>query len=332
MKILVIQTSFPGDAILSLPFLQELHKRNPEATIDIVATPANKEIFLSSPVVQEVFVLDKRGSQKKIHDTILFAKELHKKKYNTLYALHRSFRTAILSYFVNAEKSIGFSNASMKFIYDETVPYLFRKHEAERNLAFLKEAISEIPLPLLQVNDEQRERLGKLLPMDRKRIIAVAPSSQWETKKYPFEHFRKIIEFLLNKNYNIIILGSASEREYCDKLISGTDAINLAGLTSFSESRELLTHCSLLISNDSSAAHLGVSANIPVLMIYCSTVPEFGFYPYHSKGSYISYDKLQCKPCGIHGHKECPLRHFHCGKLLDPAEILVKAEAMIEQD
>ena len=51
----------------------------------------------------------------------------------------------------------------------------------------------------------------------------------------------------------------------------------------------------------------------PVLTIYCSTVPEFGFYPYNKKSSYISFNDLNCKPCGIHGYEKCPIKSFDCG-------------------
>ena len=95
------------------------------------------------------------------------------------------------------------------------------------------------------------------------------------------------------------------------------------------ESIELLKRVEILISNDSAPTHLGVCADIPVLTIYCSTVPEFGFYPYNKKSSYISYDDLECKPCGIHGLKECPIKTFNCGNLIEPLQVFMKIKEML---
>jgi heptosyltransferase-2 len=52
----------------------------------------------------------------------------------------------------------------------------------------------------------------------------------------------------------------------------------------------------------------------PVIAYFCSTKPEFGFGPLStvSKVVQINYD-LKCRPCGLHGKKECPEQHFKCG-------------------
>lgn len=100
------------------------------------------------------------------------------------------------------------------------------------------------------------------------------------------------------------------------------------GKLSIIESLELLKNCELLLSNDSAPTHLGVAADIPVLTIYCSTIPEFGFYPYHNKGEYIS-NHLTCKPCGIHGHNKCPIKTFECGISLNPKVVIKKMDEML---
>jgi heptosyltransferase-2 len=92
---------------------------------------------------------------------------------------------------------------------------------------------------------------------------------------------------------------------------------------------ELLKKAKILISNDSAPTHLGMCADIPVLTIYCSTLPEFGFYPYNKKSQYLSYNNLACKPCGIHGYDECPLKNFACGNNLKSSFVISKIEEMV---
>ena len=69
--------------------------------------------------------------------------------------------------------------------------------------------------------------------------------------------------------------------------------------------------------------------DIKVLTLYCSTVAEFGFYPYNSKSKYLSFDNLKCKPCGIHGFKECPINTFDCGNKLKPEIVIEEAEKLL---
>jgi heptosyltransferase-2 len=63
-SILVIQTAFLGDAILTLPMLKKLRDRNPDAQIDVLAIPSTTEIFSAAPYVDNVIVVDKKGKQK----------------------------------------------------------------------------------------------------------------------------------------------------------------------------------------------------------------------------------------------------------------------------
>jgi heptosyltransferase-2 len=46
----------------------------------------------------------------------------------------------------------------------------------------------------------------------------------------------------------------------------------------------------------------------------------------------LSYDKLDCKPCGIHGYKECPVKSFDCGYKLIPEDILKEVEKMLGEN
>jgi heptosyltransferase-2 len=54
--------------------------------------------------------------------------------------------------------------------------------------------------------------------------------------------------------------------------------------------------------------------NAPVTAFFCSTVPEFGFGPLSDDAKIIQIqEKLECRPCGLHGHAACPKGHFKCG-------------------
>ncbi len=77
---------------------------------------------------------------------------------------------------------------------------------------------------------------------------------------------------------------------------------------------------------------MGMTADIKVLTIYCSTVADFGFYPYNLASRFISYDDLDCKPCGIHGYNNCPIKTFDCGLKLVPKTIIKTMEEMLNDN
>jgi heptosyltransferase-2 len=334
-KILVIQTAFPGDAILTLPFIQELKKRRPEYHIHVLCIPQTEELFEASPSVDLVIPYDKNGKQKSFLSFIKFLKELKSNKYEIVYSPHRSLRSALIAIALSAKDSFGFENSALRYAFKNTVRYEPEAHEVKRNLEFLQvdyNADKWRILPEIEISEETKYKVSSFLSEKKiNEFITIAPGSVWETKKYPVEYYINIVDYLLQKNYQIVLIGGKQDRDLCEQL-KQNDQKNVhitAGDFSFIDTIELLKHTTLLICNDSAPTHLGMCANISVLTIYCSTVPEFGFYPYNERSEHISYDELFCKPCGIHGFSVCPLNHFNCAKLLYPNMVIEKAEKMI---
>lgn len=128
-----------------------------------------------------------------------------------------------------------------------------------------------------------------------------------------------------------MLIGGKSDATLCGNILSNFEngVISAAGEFSIIESIEILKNCELLICNDSAPTHMAMCADIPVVTIYCSTVPAFGFSPYNKKSITVSYDDLECKPCGIHGHNKCPINSFDCANKLLPEKIIDKIEEVI---
>ena len=334
-KILVIQTAFPGDAILTLPFVQELKKQKPDFSIEVLCIPLTAQIFEASPHIDSVIQLDKKGKHKSLFSFLKFVRELKQSKYSVVYSPHRSLRSAIITLILSVNESYGFQNSSLMFAFKKCVKYDPSVHEVRRNLEFLNQDFDDKNwriLPEVFVSDESKKKVSEFLKeKNLKSFITIAPGSVWETKKYPSEYFRKVIEYFVNQNFQVVLAGGSEDKSICSELQQGFEnSVHISsGEFSFIETVELLKHSSLLICNDSAPTHLGMCADIPVLTIYCSTVPEFGFYPYNDQSNYLSFDELNCKPCGIHGYHSCPITSFLCAKLLEPDLVIEKAKKLI---
>ncbi len=333
-KFLVLQTAFLGDAILTLPFIQALKTINPDAVIDVITIPADEPIFLSSPYVNKVFVLEKQGRQKGLLDTIRFARNFARQDYTRLYSLHRSFRSSLISWFTGIPERFGYANSIMSFVYKHRIKYRYDYHEVRRHLAFLDYEDCNINWkikPEMRVTEEQLSEVETVLSPIAKKIkrIALAPGSVWQTKRYPEEYFLEIIKYFCNKDYNILLLGGANETGLCDRLTISDAVHNLAGRLSVVESKLAIESAEILVTNDSASTHIGMAADAKTLTLYCSTTPAIGFFPYNAKSAWLSYDEPGCKPCGIHGYKKCPLGHFNCAHGLPPEEVINKMESML---
>ena len=114
-KILIIQTAFPGDVILTLPLLQVLKRELPDSNIDFICIPKTAEILEGNPLINELIVYDKKKSGIKGFSKLI--RKLRKAKYDILISPHRSFRSSLISYFSDARKKISFDKSALSFLY-----------------------------------------------------------------------------------------------------------------------------------------------------------------------------------------------------------------------
>ncbi|MCX6149394.1 MAG: glycosyltransferase family 9 protein [Ignavibacteriales bacterium] len=326
-RILVIQTAFIGDAVLTLPMLQKLKETFPDCQLDVICNPVTEEIFLASPFVNSVIVYDKRGKQKSFFQLLKFVKIIRNKHYTRIYSLHRSFRSALIVMLSNVRETYGFTNSSFRYVYKNLTPYNLNHHEVKRDLDLIGFDSSNEKwkiLPIISVNEVIKKNVETfLLDFKDKNLVAVAPGAVWETKKYPAEYFSELIKFLKDNNFTVVLIGSQSDSSLCENIATKFDGgvISSAGKFSVPGTVQLLRSCELLITNDSAPTHFAMAANIPAITIYCSTIAGFGFYPYTKNSCTISYNELKCKPCGIHGYKSCPIKTFDCAHKLEIEKI-----------
>jgi heptosyltransferase-2 len=329
-KILIIQTAFPGDVILTLPLLQVLKRELPDSNIDFICIPKTAEILEGNPLINELIVYDKKKSG--INGFSELIRKLRKAKYDILISPHRSFRSSLISYFSDAKKTISFDKSAMSFLYNERVKYEQGMHEIQRNLSLLKPVgISEknILPPELFISNAIKTKITEYLQakniQPENKFICIAPGSVWFTKRYPKEKFTELCDLLLEKDFKIFLTGGIADKSISEFILKNTinkNVIDATGEFSFKESAELISRAELLITNDSAPLHLANAVGTKVFAIFGATIPAFGFYPYGKEDKIFETDGLKCRPCSIHGGNECPVRTFECMERIHPVSLI----------
>jgi heptosyltransferase-2 len=122
----------------------------------------------------------------------------------------------------------------------------------------------------------------------------------------------------------VYFIGAPGDKELCDRIgkdFSNTE--NLCGGLSLLDSAALMKKAKRVFVNDSAPLHLASSVNARTTAIFCSTVPEFGYTPLADDSVVIDVgNTLSCRPCGLHGHKACPLGHFKCSLDIEVKKVL----------
>lgn len=315
-KILVIQTAFIGDAILATALLETLHASLPHTSIDLLVRKGNESLFQEHPFLHQVLIWNKKD--RKYKNLMALLSTIRASKYDLVINLQRFGATGLLTAFSGAKMTVGYDKNPFSFLFSKRFPHLLDKglHEVDRNNTlvdwFAKTIIRQ---PKLYPNNEHYKRVEAYIG---KPYICVAPNSVWFTKQYP-EH--KWIEFLqaVPQEFVIYLLGAPGDAESCERIKTAvhtnTHIEVLAGKLSFLESAALMEKATMNYVNDSAPMHIASSMNAPVVAIFCSTVPSFGFGPLSDQSFNIeTTENLSCRPCGLHGYKACPEGHFKCAK------------------
>ncbi len=322
-KALVIQTASIGDVILATPVLEKLHRHYPEAQIDFLVKKGMESLFLGHPFLHEVLIWDKQH-----HKYLGFDKLMHRvwyEKYDLVVNLQRFFLTGLMTAFSHASMRIGFDKNPLSFCYTKKIPHSISNgiHEVKRNLSLISGITdNEDAMPLIYPSAADLQEVNSLVTG---RYYTISPASLWFTKQFTKE---KWVEFIqrIPADHKVHLLGSLSDQPLCDYLIRESARAgmkNLAGKLSFLQSAALMRNARMNFTNDSAPMHLASAVNAPVTAIYCSTVPEFGFGPLSDNSHVVqTTERLACRPCGLHGYRSCPEKHFKCASGIKVEQLL----------
>ncbi len=316
-KILIIQTAFIGDVILATSLIEKLHQHYPDAAIDFLLRKGNESLLKEHPFLNEVLVWNKK--QQKTKNLFSILQKIRQQNYDVVINCQRFFSTGLLTAFSKGKERIGYdknpwSSFFTKKIKHEIADQQNTKHEVQRNQSLIEHLTDANPaIPKLYPQDAD---FGKIKTSGK--YICIAPTSVWFTKQLPAEKWLELIK-KLPPQQEIYLLGAPSDLESCEKIkiASGHSKIhNLAGKLSLLQSAALMRDAQMNYVNDSAPLHLATAMNAPVTGVFCSTVPSFGFTPLSSVRRVLeTKEKLDCRPCGLHGFKACPEGHFKCSNV-----------------
>ena len=330
MKVLLVQTSFLGDNILSTPVLAGIKSICEPCSIDVVTTKIAASVYEGNPLVRKVLVFDKRDAYRGVTGLFRFAKLLRQEKYDRVYSLHRSARTSCLLWLSGIAERIGFATATLSFLYSVRKQRPNALHEVDRNLALLApefmpgEESKALHLPVVKSGAEVVKDLAQISVTS---YAVLVPGSVWATKRWATEEFRKTAEQLIAQGKQVVLLGAPNEVAIAEQVAAELPVVNLTGQTSLPEMFSVVSDASVVVCNDSMSLHVASSFKVPTVVVFCATSPTFGFGPWQNdRARIVEKSGLDCKPCRRHGGNQCPTGTNACMEQVPAAQVLSKIE------
>jgi len=294
-----------------------MHVRFPGAAISILVRKGNESIYECHPFLKETLIWNKK--EQKLKNLVKLLRAIRRNKYDAVINCHRYGSSGFLTAFSGARHTAGYKENPFSFMFNFTTRHVIGdgRHETERYNELVEDFTdADVFKPKLYPSEKDK---AVVHPYQNGKYVCMAPASVWFTKQLPGEKWTELCNDT-DPSVTIYLLGAPGDAELCNsiKQTSTHPKIEiLAGKLSLLQSCALMQHAVMNYANDSAPLHLASSVNAPVTTFFCSTVPEFGFGPLSDRQTILQVSGLDCKPCGLHGFKDCPLGHFKCGHLMN---------------
>jgi len=325
-KVLIIQTASIGDVILVTPVIEQIHRTFPATRIDLLIRSGFESLFNNHPFLHDLLLWDKKTSKYKHLYQLL--KTIRAAKYDAVFTVQRYASSGLLTAFSGAPMRVGFDKNPFSMLFTRRIRHTIgvknqSVHETERNLSLVEFFAGKgDPRPRLYPGQAD---IARMSPFKTGKYICIAPASLWFTKQFPEDRWIDLIQHI-DPDIPIYLLGSKADHELCErigKLSSHANLINFSGKLSLLESAALMRDAAMNYVNDSAPMHLCSAVNAKTTAIFCSTIPGFGFGPLSDNAFIVETDEaLKCRPCGLHGHQQCPEKHFRCATEITTDKLL----------
>lgn len=254
--ILFITATRIGDAVLSSGLIRKLADEVPNARFTIVAGPAAAPLFLDTPGLAGIIVMEKSKASRHWFD---LWNQVRQKRWGLVVDL----RGSAISGFLRRERRAVFKRSSG--------PVVHKVIEAARVLKIEDNP----PAPYLFTSTET-EALADELTAGHGPILAMAPAANWVGKTWPAERFAQVARALLDDagplaGGRLMLLGGPEDERVISAIrrsIPREKVIDLAGKVDLVTVYAALKHARLFIGNDSGLMHLAAAAGAPTVGLF----------------------------------------------------------------
>lgn len=345
-RILIVQLAGLGDLIMATPALRAIRAKFSQSRISLLTTSRAKEAVISSPYIDEIFILDKYlgflsfFKPKSIIDTLKLIKILREKHFDMAINLFRLIRIrgvirmALLFYLIKAKYRVGRDTDGLGFFFNIKVPEKEGgpRHEVERILDVARTLGAGIIDKHLEicVSSEDRERASEFLRqnqiLDSNLIIGLNPGAFIPSHLWGKENFAKLGDELVKRyQAKIVITGGPDEIELANEIagMMQIKPIIAAGVMSLKQDAVLMERYNLFITSGTGGMHMAAAMNTPLIALLG---PDFvKYFPYGERCAVIKKD-VDCSPC----YKLKCKKHL-CMELITVEEILEAAKDLLEK-
>ena len=293
-NILVIRADNMGDLLMSSPAIRAL-KETFDCRITLLTSAMGNAIAPYIDVIDETIVADlpwvKTPEPVKEKDIKLLINRLQKLEFDaavifTVYS-QNPLPAAMLAYMAGIRKRLAYCRENPYHLLTDWVvekePYTFIQHQVKRDLHLVKMIGADSQDEQIKINFSENAKVHSLKRISAEGIdlekdwVILHPGVSETKREYPQNLWIETGKLLRDElGVQILITGSANEKEICENLRQGIGqgSFSMAGIFSVEELIAAISQAPLLISVNTGTAHIAAATQTPVVVLYALTNPQ----------------------------------------------------------
>lgn len=337
-RILAVRTDRIGDLVLSLPAIQAVRKRFADADLDVMVSPATREVGERSPSVDGLLVDDRFGLHRGLRGFVALLGEVRRGKYDVVLLFHPTLRLALLFFLARVRERIGTASRLYSPLFTRRVWH--RRSRSERHesdycleLAGLLGVDQRPDHPLLDLTEEDRSWARERFAdwgVGEEQIVVVHPGSGGSARDWPAGRYRELVRRLAeDETLRVVVTGTQGEAELVASVaVPGLDRVQtMVGGASIPQLSALLEASSALVTNSTGPLHLAAVVGTPTVSIFCPIVAcaprRWG--PLGEGHRVLAPDVPPCRACV---GEEC--EYYDCMALISIDEVMGNLSSILE--
>jgi len=266
-KILIFNVNWLGDVLFSTATIRNIRRNFPDSFIACVIPSRCYPILKGNPHLDEIIIFDEKDRHRGILAQMSFVRLLKKKKFDTVFLLHRSFTRALICRLADIPQRFGYYTRKRGFLLTKRIipPKNDTLHRIDYYLNIIEQAGLKVEDRYTEffIGDEDinfaEGFLSKNSIHKNDFLIAVNPGANWLPKRWPGEYWARLCDRLITElGAKVIITGSRQDLSLASSIKESMKEkpVIASGIFNLKQLGALFKRLDLFISADSGPLHI----------------------------------------------------------------------------
>lgn len=292
-SILILQTKFIGDLVLSSALGANLRLEFPDARIVFLCARGFEKFVIAHGIAKDVVAIGRkrmgRSVLARIAEFYSVVRTLRGFHFDMTIDVSDSKTSRLIAGLVNAPIRVGYNPPERPLRWTERQPAnVFATPYGYGEQHFLYRYLSPLQAlgialrtraPLLRPSPREIENASALLVKHGLRaqgFVAVHAGAAFEGRRWQPERFAAVIDDIVKRRgLDVVLIGGPDERGLADAILPATNCrvVDLVGILSLETLLAVLQQARLFLGNESGPMHMAAAAGTPVVGLFGLTDP-----------------------------------------------------------